>query len=272
MKSFKSVHVVGTTLDDTWFQLLSELYKHGRVNRIDSGSYEKETTRLEFDYVSGSILYPTNRPLSPRLEGLAVPPPTDEESIEKYFANYIMNGMLERNEHYKYATWIVGGEYKLPKSDVIVEQHNMQGGVTRYKNTRHTIMNVPNQLEWIVKHFQERGYANNHCFLQVGYPESSSAYDIPYSDESERQTSPCLRGIDFKIVEENSTNWLLTNVYFRSWDAFSGWPENMGGITRLAETVCEMLGNVEVGPLSFASKGLHAYGHSLDAVKTRLNI
>jgi len=275
MKSFKSVHVVGTTLDDTWFQLLSELYKHGRVNRIDSGSYEKETTRLEFDYVSGSILYPANRPLSPRLEGLAVPPPTDEESIEKYFANYIMNGMLSENEHYKYATWIVGGEYRLPKSDVVIEQRNMQGGVTTFKNTRDTIMSVPNQLEWIVNHFMEKGYANNHCFLQVGYPESCFAYDIPYEDETDRQTSPCLRGIDFKIVAEGfepPINYLLTNCYFRSWDCWGGWPENLGGITRLAETICEILGDVKVGPLSFCSKGLHAYGFQLDAVKTRLNI
>ena len=278
MKSFKSVHVVGTTLDDTWFQLLSELYKHGRVNRIDSGSYEKETTRLEFDYVSGSILYPSNRPLSPRLEGLPVPPPTDEESIEKYFANYIMNGMLERNEHYKYATWIVGGAYKLPRSDVVVEQRDMQGAVRRYVKTGDAIMNVPNQLEWIVNHFKEKGYANNHCYIQVGYPESSAAYDIPYEDETERQTSPCLRGIDFKIVADipelhtAEINRLLTNVYFRSWDLWGGWPENLGGITRLAETICEMLGDVEVGPLSFASKGLHAYGFQLDAVKTRLNI
>jgi thymidylate synthase len=272
VKSFKSVHVVGTTLDDTWFQLLSELYKHGRVNRIDSGSYEKETTRLEFDYVSGTILYPTNRPLSPRLEGLAVPPPTDEESIEKYFANYIMNGMLERNEHYKYATWIVGGNYKLPRSSAFVEDLSMQGNI-QYKNIHDITMKVPDQLTWIIKHFKEKGYANNHCYIQVGYPESAAAYDVPYTDETERQTSPCLRGIDFKIVEENDEiNYLLTNVYFRSWDLWGGWPENMGGIIRLAETICEMLGDVEVGPLSFTSKGLHAYGFQLEAVKTRLNI
>jgi len=271
MKGFKSIHVVGTNLDDTWFQLLSELYLHGRVNRIDTGSFEKETTRLEFDYVSGTIMYPTDRPLSPRLEGLAVPPPTDDESIEKYFINYLMDGNLKPNEHYRYSSWIVGGNYRLPMSDARVSTVNMTGGET-WTTTDNLIMNVPDQLSWIIKHYKEKGYANNHCYIQIGYPESSLAYDIPYSTELERQTSPCLRGIDTKIVEENGRNYLLFNVYFRSWDLWGGWPENLGGITMLMEFMAAQLGDVEVGPLSFASKGLHAYGFQLDAVKTRLNI
>lgn len=254
MKSFKPIFVEGRDLDDTWFKLLAEVYKYGRRNRIDTGSYEKEVDRLEFDFVAGSIKYPTNRPLSPRLEGLAVPPPTSDDDIEKYFANYLMNGALEANEHYKYATWIVGGSYVLPK------------------HTSPRPMEVPNALDWIVKHYQEKGYANNHCYIQVGYPESNMAYDIPYDSELDRQTSPCLRGIDTKIVEDGNMKHLLMNVYFRSWDLWGGWPENMGGLTRLMETICEMLGDVTPGALSFASKGLHCYWFQLEAVETRLNI
>jgi len=268
MKSFKPIFVEGTTLDDTWFKLLAEVYNHGRRNRIDTGSYEKETDRLEFDFVAGSIKYPTNRPLSPRLEGLAVPPPTSDEDIEKYFATYIMNGALEANEHYKYATWIVGGRYKLPKQKAYYDY----GGEQRYIVEENIVMEVPNALEWIIKHYQEKGYANNHCYIQVGYPESNMAYDIPYDSELDRQTSPCLRGIDTKIVEEDGTSYLLMNVYFRSWDLWGGWPENMGGMVRLMETICEMLGDVKPGALSFASKGLHCYWFQLDAVACRLNI
>jgi len=276
MKSFKPIFVEGTNLDDTWFKLLAEVYKHGRRNRIDTGSYEKETDRLEFDFVAGSIKYPTDRPLSPRLEGLAVPPPTTDEDIEKYFANYLMNGALTDNEHYKYATWIVGGKYKLPvKPKVTIENTDVDTGaqyIVTEVEQGNIIMNVPNALEWIVKHYQEKGYANNHCYIQVGYPESNMAYDIPYKDETERQTSPCLRGIDTKIVEELGYKFLLMNVYFRSWDLWGGWPENMGGMVRLMETICEMLGDVRPGALSFASKGLHCYWFQLDAVACRLNI
>lgn len=203
MKSFKPIFVEGTTLDDTWFRLLAEVYNHGRRNRIDTGSYEKETDRLEFDFVAGSIKYPTNRPLSPRLEGLAVPPPTTDEDIEKYFANYLMNGALTSNEHYKYATWIVGGDYRLPKAKMLIECITKGGkpatvitpvGDLCYtkKKGQGVIARVPNALDWIVKHYQEKGYANNHCYIQVGYPESNMAYDIPYSNEMERQTSPCI--------------------------------------------------------------------------------
>ncbi len=270
MKSFKPIFVEGTTLDDTWFKLLAEVYSHGRRNRIDDGSYAKEVDRLEFDFVAGSIKYPTNRPLSPRLEGLAVPPPTTDEDIEKYFANYIMNGALEANEHYKYATWIAGGRYKLPKQKAYYTHEDTNYVVV---DGDAVVMEVPNALEWIIKHYQEKGYANNHCYIQVGYPESNMAYDIPYTDETDRQTSPCLRGIDTKIVQEEwGTNKLLMNVYFRSWDLWGGWPENMGGMVRLMETICEMLGDVEVGALSFASKGLHCYWFQLDAVACRLNI
>jgi thymidylate synthase len=267
MKSFKPIFVEGTTLDDTWFKLLAEVYNHGRRNRIDDGSYAKETDRLEFDFVAGSIKYPTNRPLAPRLEGLAVPPPTTDEDIEKYFANYLMNGALTDNEHYKYAIWIVGGEYKLPLCRAKAEFRDNSAWTTA-----DLIISVPNALEWIVRHYQEKGYANNHCYIQVGYPESNLAYDIPYTDETDRQTSPCLRGIDIKIVEEGEKKYLLMNVYFRSWDLWGGWPENMGGLTRLMETICEMLGDVEPGALSFASKGLHCYWFQLDAVACRLNI
>jgi len=282
MKSFKPIFVEGTNLDDTWFKLLAEVYKHGRRNRIDTGSYEKETDRLEFDFVAGSIKYPTDRPLSPRLEGLAVPPPTTDEDIEKYFANYLMNGALTGNEHYKYATWIVGGDYRLPKAKMLIECITKGGKpatvVTPVGNLCYTkkeqgvIARVPNALEWIVNHYQTKGYANNHCYIQVGYPESNMAYDIPYKDETERQTSPCLRGIDTKIVEELGYKFLLMNVYFRSWDLWGGWPENMGGMVRLMETICEMLGDVRPGALSFASKGLHCYWFQLDAVACRLNI
>lgn len=274
MKTFKPIFVEGTTLDDTWFKLLAEVYKHGRRNRIDTGSYEKETDRLEFDFVAGSIRYPTSRPLSPRLSGLTVPPPTSDEDIEKYFATYIMNGALEGNEHYKYATWIVGGDYKLPTKVTMEHGDEMLVPI----ELPGMVMKVPNALDWIVNHYIEKGYANNHCYIQVGYPESNMAYDIPYDTELDRQTSPCLRGIDTKIVEEDGLNYLLMNVYFRSWDLWGGWPENMGGMTRLMETICEMISYlnpdnpVRPGALSFASKGLHCYWFQLDAVACRLNI
>lgn len=262
----KSVFIIEKTLDSMWFQLLSELYNHGRENHIDSGSFAG-ANRLEFDFVAGTIEHPYTRPLAPIMpEG--VPPVTTDDDIEKYFVNYIMDGHnLKGNEHYRYATWISGGQYKLPKAS----GYDLYGVTERGEYKKHDLicpmMDVPNQVEWAIKHYKEKGFGNNHCYIQVGYPESSFAYDIPFTNEAERQTSPCLRGIDTHIKDDK----LHLAVVFRSWDLWGGWPENMGGITLLGEYIANELG-IKMGPLSFSSLKLHCYDFQLDVVKCRLNI
>ena len=240
-----------------WFTLLSELYKHGRKNHIDNGSFAG-SNRLEFDYVAGTIEFPTTRPLSPIVPD-GVPPVTTDEEIEKYFINYLMDGHnLEGNEHYRYATWISGGEYVIP-------------GLTYHDGwdygTESLIVMAPNQIQWCIDHYKSKGHGNNHCYIQVGYPESSFAYDIPWETEDQRQTSPCLRGIDTHIKDGE----LCFAVVFRSWDLFAGFPENMGGITMLMEYMAEQIG-VKTGSLSFSCLKLHYYDSQIDAVKARLNI
>lgn len=251
--AIKSMHVVGKTLDDVWFQLLSNVYHHGRRNRIDSGSFEGGVTyRIEFDFVSGTIEYPTTRPLAPIMPG-GVPPVTTDDAIMDYFTNYLMNPELEPNEEYRYATWI-------------------RGGKARDSETK-----IPDQLEWCIKHYKKHGFGTNHCVIQVGSPDSSLAYDRHYKNDTERGTSPCLRTIDTKIIEDEGKTKLLFNVYFRSWDLFGGWPENLGGITLLMEYMAERLKEetgkeVEPGSLSFCSKGLHVYSFHIEPLKARLHI
>lgn len=260
----RSVFIIEKTLDSMWYRLLYEVYHNGRVNHIDAGSYEG-IKRLEFDFVAGTIEYPTTRPLAPIMpEGL--PPVTTDEDIEKYFINYIMDGQnLAKNEHYRYATWISGGDYKIPKFWPV------WGDSDILKSNRYEFMNykvaVPNQVAWAIKHYKEKGFGNNHCYIQIGYPESSFAYDIPYKDETDRQTSPCLRGIDTHIKGGR----LHFAVVFRSWDLYGAWPENMGGITMLMEYMASELG-VETGPISFSCLKLHCYDFQIEALKARLNI
>jgi hypothetical protein len=109
MNKFFPVFVRATTLNDCWHQLLIELYEKGRRYKITSGSYEG-SDRLAFDFVSGFIAYPHTRPLAPILpEGSYLPRPTTDEDIEFYFSDYLMDTNLAKNEHYKYSSWIVGG-------------------------------------------------------------------------------------------------------------------------------------------------------------------
>ena len=249
---FKSVFIEEMTIDSMWFKLLYEIYYKGRVNKIDNGSFAG-TNRLEFDYVAGTIRHPTTRPLAPIMPNGISPVTTDEE-IEHYFIDYIMNGELKDNEHYKYATWISGGEYKVPNLNLCNKQGNMW-------------VVVPNQLQWIINHYKEKGFGNNHCCINISYPESKFAYDIPYKTEADRQTSPCLQIIDTHI----KNNELHFAVVFRSWDLYAAFPTNIGGITMLGEYIANELG-IKFGTLSFSCLKLHAYDYQIKLLKTRIGV
>lgn len=218
---FHSYFVNATDLNDAWFSLLFALQDHGRRNLITKGSFEGgSTTRFEFDKAAGFIKHPTTRPLAPIMP-IGCDPITTDDAIRKYFWDYMMNGKIEsKNEHYKYATWINGGDYEMPYFNVKIIGKNFS---MRYKSEygNKMMINVPSQVDWVIKHFKEGGYYNNHCYIQVGYPESSFAYDVPYNNPNERQTSPCLRGIDFKIINVDNPSsvekhdYLIADTTFR---------------------------------------------------------
>lgn len=280
---FSTIHVEATTLSDAWFQLLYHAYHSGRRYLITRGSYEG-SYRAEFDFASGFIKYPHDRPLAPIMpEGLNISPPTSDEKIWEYFETYLMDPQLGKNEEYKYAVWINGDVQgcdrevakRLQRLEELIKAcegpHKVAAAVKYCEILRNAISRdvlepAITPIEWVIKHFKEAGYGTNHCFIQVGYPDSFVSYERPYTNELERGTSPCLRGIDFKIVD----NILITTVYFRSWDLVGGFPENLGGITLLSEFVAASLGDVEAGPLAFCSKGLHVYDFYLEPLKCLL--
>jgi thymidylate synthase len=235
--NFQPVQIISNDLNDCYFTLLNYIYNYGRKYKIDTGSFAG-AYRLEFDFCSGFINYPHQRPLAPIMpEG--IPPTTTDEELElKYFPNYLMNPNLDGNEHYKYSSWINGTDHYFEFKE-----------------------NTETPLEWVIRHFKEKGYGNNHCFINVGNVDSGFNYDIPFNNEGERRTSPCLRGIDFKIKD----NHLIMSVIFRSWDLYAGFPENMGGMVLLNEYVAGEP-SIYPGPLAFTSTGLHLYDYQVDPV------
>jgi thymidylate synthase len=134
-----------------------------------------------------------------------------------------------------------------------------------FKGNTNVILSVPNQLQWCIDHYKKKGFGNNHCTLNIGYPESNLAYDQPYKNETDRGTSPCLRLIDTSIKD----NKLCFHTVFRSWDLYGAWPVNMGGMVMLMEYMSEELG-VEIGSLSFSSLKLHCYDFQISSLKQRL--
>ena len=268
-------------INDAWFQVLSHIYNHGRKYTITSGSFAGDI-RLEGDFISGIIRNPHSRPLAPIMpEGTNLSPPTTDEKINEYFAKYIMDPKLEPNEEYRYSSWINGNLLELPKycryinCNKIIKYSNDESSYCRTDENNYKDifdlndicpLNKPRTaVEWIINHFKTNGFGTNHCYINVGDKHSILAYDRLFSNEAERGTSPCLRGLDFKIKD----NTLYTSVVFRSWDAYAGFPENLGGISLLNEYIAGEL-EIEPGPLIFNSTGLHCYGYQLDIVKKRL--
>lgn len=246
---FKPIQIIANDLNDCYFQLLTHLWHQGRKYKITDGSFAG-AYRLEFDFCTGFINYPHSRPLTPIMpEG--IPPVTTDEKLElEYFPNYLMNPVLEGNEHYRYSSWINGTDH-----------YGEFAAWDAFNKSSET------PLEWVIRHFKEKGYGNNHCYINVGNVDSGFNYDIPHKTEGDRRTSPCLRGIDFKIKD----NYLIMSVIFRSWDLYAGFPENMGGLTILNEYICEQLHDVLPGPLAFTSAGLHCYDYQLDPVMSILH-
>ena len=119
---FTPIFISATTLNDAYFSTLWNLWHHGREYTITEGSF-KGHKRIEFDFCSGFITLPHERPLAPIMPNL-VDPVTSDEAIEQYFANYLMNPKLSTNEEYRYSSWINGADnyYKIKKLLLIINK------------------------------------------------------------------------------------------------------------------------------------------------------
>ncbi len=74
---------------------------------------------------------------------------------------------------------------------------------------------------------------------------------------------PCLKVITFDVVKGR----LVMSVFFRSWDAFAGFPQNIGGLQLLKEFVLEQLTfDCTDGEIFCYSSGLHLYEQYWDLV------
>ena len=87
-----------------------------------------------------------------------------------------------------------------------------------------------------------------------GHRTNQATFEIAQPDDIALGDPPCLRLIDTRIQDGK----LHFFVYFRSWDAWGGYPANMAGLQRVKEFLAYEIG-VEDGELWACSKGLHLY-------------
>lgn len=90
------------TIGEAWLNICQLCVRYGREFVIDRGSYEGQR-RKQLDALAFVITDPQTRPLGIEYKGLAI---SDDVSIEKYFADYLINPQLAENEQYTYASRI----------------------------------------------------------------------------------------------------------------------------------------------------------------------
>lgn len=101
------------SLEEAWKQACRAVMESGYDYKIDRGSYIGQMRR-QLTNLALVIQHPEARPLAPLCKPGELPV-TDSKTIEKYFANYLLNSELARNEQYTY------GSRMSPHLEVVAE-------------------------------------------------------------------------------------------------------------------------------------------------------
>jgi thymidylate synthase len=222
------------TISDAWFQIIYNLFDNSYTQNIQKGSFEGEQYRLQYPGLAVFIEHPGEDmiPIMPPNSG--IPAPTTMEYIEDYFANYLMDPQLAKNETYKYASRI---------------HHPMPNGGT--------------QLDRVIEMLRETPLTNQ-AIVEIGTPED---LDVCIGNDG-KLDPPCLRLLDFKVLPGKNEQFLTVTAYFRSWDLWAGFPTNLGGIELLKKYVAGETG-LQSGPMYAYSAGGHIYGYQEEIARLR---
>jgi len=254
MKDMKIVEIQARDLSDAWFQTVYKILDEGRVFTIDRGSYAGQK-RLEFDYITIQIKYPSSFPLLPQIPAqYGMPNPVADDYLNDYLP-YLMTGELKPGESYTYGQRLT--HYKIPGAWSNLPNHKEIFVMESEIWNSDKIISVEgmdtfvNQIELMIWTYKNKGHRNNQMVLQIAHPSDMILQD-----------PPCLRNIDTRIQDGK----LHFFPYFRSWDLFGGFPANLGGIQLLKEYMAAEIG-VEDGEIIASSKGLHLYDYTFDMAK-----
>lgn len=115
-------YVEGYNIEECWRSVMWLCLKKGYDYKVEKGSYEGQI-RKQLPYVVIRIKEPWKRPLAPIMPPNILPPTTDDK-IGDYFANYLMDTTLAKNEQYRYSSFIA------PQIDIIIEKLWQSNGNT----------------------------------------------------------------------------------------------------------------------------------------------
>ena len=150
--------------------------------------------------------------------------------------------------------------YPPPTSDEKIEKYFLDYIISEevHGNEDYTYGSfISPQIQRAIKLLKETNGNTNQACISIGDRNSIFLND-----------PPCLRTIAFKVVN----NKLNMSVFFRSWDLYAGFPENLGGLQLLKEFVLSQVElDISDGCIFAYSDGLHLYDQYFDLVNV-LNI
>lgn len=88
------------TISEAWLNTCQQCMSGGREYKIQRGSYVGQR-RKQLDWLTFVITSPGERPLGVEYRGTPI---SDDESIARYFEDYLINPTIPGNEQYTYAS------------------------------------------------------------------------------------------------------------------------------------------------------------------------
>lgn len=126
------------------------------------------------------------------------------------------------------------------------------------------------QVEHLINNFKEHGFGHVKSCIEIARPE----------DLVDGKSQPCLRLIDTKIRKDRIANVYRLHfvIYFRVWDLWGGFPENLGGLQLFKEWLVEQIGPnpkdglpLVDGEMIVMSKSLNVREHMFELSKSRIS-
>lgn len=197
------------TIGEAWLNTVQACQQIGRRYTIQKGSYEGRC-RLQLARLAFVITNPGERPLGVEYRGKPI---SDDDSIQRYFEDYLINPDPRPDEQYTYG------------------------------------QRIAPYLDQLARRIRDYPMSNQH-FLPVAQPG-----DLDLDDP------PCLQTLTWQVIDRQLQLW----SHWRSWDALSGLPTNLGGLQLLNEMLAEWTG-FQPGALVCTSSGAHVYLDHVRAV------
>ena len=295
------ISIEAFNLDDAWYKCVRTVMTKGHDYKVAKGGSHEGEQRREFPFVIVRIEKPYAGCLAPKMPpGANYPPPTDDETIRKYYVDYLVDPSSPEekgvDEDYTYGHQLTGIVDQISAAvkkhvNAIYDEGGTNQAVMEIGQPSHIELKSPPCLRlidtkiyegklWLIVYFRSwdliGGFPANLGAIQLLKKDMVDMINLQIDELNEQ---PCKHIMN--LGEERSPAFCLASEQFGEEPSatviFSTITLNSNGLC--AEQIhgrCNWdkktkIEHIEDGGLICLSKGLHIYEHSWDYAKARLN-